>query len=349
MRSIEIATTDKKYEVLVGRGLDTGKLVSAVKSNCRVMLVTDDIVNGLYADKVVKSLETAGFTVNKFVFQNGELSKNVLTYTDILEALAREHFTRTDIIAALGGGVVGDVAGFAAATYLRGIDFVQLPTTLLAAVDSSVGGKTGINLNAGKNLAGAFHQPLRVICDIDFLSTLSDEIMSDGIAESIKCGMIRSRPLFDKLKFGSFTEEIEDCIAACIGIKAEVVSKDEHDTGERRLLNFGHTFGHAIEKASGMTITHGHAVSIGMVLASRAAERMGITEPCSAELIEVLEKYNLPTECEYDAETLVKYALSDKKREGGEITLILPEKVGKCIMYTVSVDKLIEIVRQEKP
>ena len=326
MISINVDTKQRAYDVFIGSGSvkDFGKLIAEVKSPCKVMIITDDIVNGLYADKVTESIEKSGFNVSRFVFENGERSKNITTYANILEKLAQEHFTRTDLIVALGGGVVGDVSGFAAATYLRGIDFVQLPTTLLAVVDSSVGGKTGIDLIAGKNLAGAFWQPIRVICDTDLLSTLPNERRADGIAEIIKYGVICSKPLFDILASGRFEEKLDECIAECVQIKSDIVSRDEFDTGERRLLNLGHTFGHAIEKASGMTITHGYAVAAGTVIAAKTAEHLGIACPCSQDIIDALKKYDLPVSCNYDKETIIKYALTDKKRTGGDIALILP-------------------------
>ena len=347
MVSINVDTKQRAYEVIIGGGLvkDFGRLISEVKPVCKAMIITDDIVNSLYGDKVADSIEKAGFGVSRFVFENGEKSKNINTYANILERLAEEQFTRTDLIVALGGGVVGDVSGFAAATYLRGIDFVQLPTTLLAAVDSSVGGKTGIDLTAGKNLAGAFWQPVRVLCDTDFLATLTKERRADGIAEIIKYGVICSKPLFDTLASGDFEEKLAECIAECVKIKSDIVSRDEYDNGERRLLNLGHTFGHAIEKASGLTMTHGYAVAVGTVIAAKTAEGLGISCPCSSDIIEALKKYELPVACGYDKQTIINYALTDKKRTGGDIALILPEKIGKCVIYSTKVDDLNDIVK----
>ena len=321
----------REYDVFIGRGLTLAEDGGAGRPGRRIALVSDSNVMELYGGAAKAKLEAAGYKVTPYVFPAGEASKNMGELARLLEFLAEEHFTRTDRIAALGGGVTGDLAGFAAATYLRGIEFIQIPTTVLAAVDSSVGGKTAVDLKAGKNLAGAFWQPSAVFCDIDAFSTLSPEIFADGMAEAIKYGVIRDRGLFERFEKGIAPEEYEDIIARCVSIKRDIVEEDERDTGVRQLLNFGHTFAHGIEKCSGFRVTHGHAVAIGMVLASRLAENSGFAkEPVSMRLRGALEAFGLPTSTDIPLAELIGAAASDKKRSGDTITLILPENIGCC-------------------
>jgi len=252
-------------------------------------------------------------------------------------------------VVALGGGVVGDMAGFAAATYLRGVPFAQIPTTLLAMVDSSVGGKTAVDLPAGKNLAGAFYQPGIVLCDYETLRTLPTEVYYDGCAEMIKHGVILSAELFELLKEPisvGMGEVMEDVIARNVTIKRDIVAADEKETGIRQILNFGHTIGHGIEKHSDYRVTHGKAVAIGMVIASRAASRMGLCgEDCHREIVEAVKRYQLPTETDIPAEKLIEAAFFDKKRKGQYITLILPERIGKCAAKIFSMDELGAFIR----
>lgn len=333
----------KPYDVKIGAGIlcSVGKDIRALMGGLRAAVITDSNVAPLYLDGVLKNLEAAGYETDSFVFKAGEESKNADNLVEILEFLAMMGYTRTDVVISLGGGVVGDITGFAAAVYLRGIDFVQIPTTLLAAVDSSVGGKTAIDLKAGKNLAGAFKQPRLVIMDTDTLKTLPEFELSNGMAEAIKYGV-----LFDEELFESFADEISDemlesVIAKCVQHKANIVERDEFDRGERKLLNLGHTIGHAVEKASGYTVAHGHAVAAGMAMIARSCENLGIAEKGTTERIEkMLEKYNLPTNYDCDPARLAGLALSDKKREGATISLILPEKIGKCIIKDEPVAEL---------
>jgi len=339
MKKVKVSAS-KSYEVIIGKNIlkDTGIFAAAVIKPCRAAVITDSTVNGLYAEALIGSLEKEGFSVVKYVFPAGEQSKNMETLGDILEFLAENHLTRSDIIVALGGGVVGDISGFAASVYLRGIKFVQVPTTFLAAVDSSVGGKTAVNLNSGKNLAGAFHQPCLVVCDTETFKTLPDDTFADGVAETVKYGMIT-----DLMLFGKMTGEwdIEDVTARCVEIKAQVVNADEFDTGTRQLLNFGHTVGHAIEKCSGLEITHGHGVAMGMQVVTTASEKLGYCpEGTAAILKRTLEKCRLPVTCPYSAKELAEAAMGDKKRSGDEITLVIPEKVGKCILKKINVKEL---------
>ena len=248
-------------------------------------------------------------------------------------------------MAALGGGVTGDMAGFAAASYLRGIRYVQLPTTLLSAVDSSVGGKTAIDLAAGKNLAGAFLQPTAVLCDTDCLRSLPAAVFADGAAEAIKTGVLSGDTLFSLFEDGTLTDAPAEIIARCIRYKAGVVERDEKERGERRKLNLGHTVGHAIEKCSGYAIPHGHAVAAGLAVMARASERLGWAEPgVSARIAACLEKNGLPTGTDYPAEALAKAALADKKRSGDSITIVVPRAIGGCELKRIPVTELLPII-----
>ena len=249
--------------------------------------------------------------------------------------LAENKLTRSDMLVALGGGVVGDLAGFAAATYLRGIRFIQVPTTLLAAVDSSVGGKTAIDLPAGKNLAGAFCQPSLVLCDIDTLNTLPLEVFRDGCAEVIKYGVLYDPDLFDTLSNDGLSFDRESVIARCVELKRDVVMEDEFDTGSRMKLNLGHTIGHGVEARSHFDISHGKAVAIGMAIVSRAS---GCID--THRIIRALEQFGLPTHTEYTADELYAYTLSDKKRSGGSVSLIIPRAIGDCTISPTNIENL---------
>lgn len=337
MRIIHVGA-GKPYDVVIGRGIlkNCGKLIAPVVSPCKAAIIADDIISGLYADCVMKSLEAEGFSVVKYEFKNGEGQKNLSTVSSMLEFLAAKELTRSDVVVALGGGVTGDMAGFAAAVYLRGIRFIQMPTTFLAMVDSSVGGKTGCNLLAGKNLAGAFYQPEIVICDPDVLQTLPLEEFSSGTAEAIKTGVLGSRPLFDLFKGGVKNENIEKIIEYCVSIKADIVARDEKESNLRQLLNFGHTIAHAVEKLSSYSITHGHAVAMGMSIITRAAAAKGVCSPeCAQELLAVLKDNNLPDAAPFSGDDLFTAAAMDKKRKGNMLTLVLPVKVGECCLHTV--------------
>lgn len=331
------------YDILVGKGLlnQCGELIKPIVKSHKCAIVTDDIVDDLYGDNVVQCLESSGFNVVKFVVPNGETSKSHEQLIKIYNFLSENDITRSDFIIALGGGVVGDLTGFCAASYLRGIDYVQIPTTLLAQVDSSVGGKTAVNIDAGKNLVGAFKQPVLVIADTDVLSTLSDEIFADGMGEVVKYGMIRSKSLFNKLCQENAHDILEDIITECISIKRDVVEVDEHDTGERMILNFGHTFGHAIEKYIGYgKISHGKAVAIGMYLITNAAEKQGLINAGTAEkLKKCLEVNSLPCSIDISADKLYSLSIEDKKRTSDTIRIILCTDVGKCTIKTLTLNE----------
>lgn len=343
IRKVHVKTS-AQYDVNIGSGIlsKCGEIIGGVKKPCRVAIITDSNVEKLYLQKVRQSLEKEGFECISFSFSAGEKSKCAKTFIEILEFLATNKITRSDLAVALGGGVVGDITGFCASCYLRGIDFVQIPTTLLAAVDSSVGGKTAIDLDAGKNLAGAFYQPISVVCDTDTFKTLPERQVSCGYAEVIKYAVLFDEKFFTSLLKGE--SEIEETVEKCVIFKRNIVSDDEFDRGERQLLNLGHTSAHGIEKASGYTVTHGEAVAIGMVIAEKIARNVGVCkEDFSEKLLKILEKYNLPTRCEYSAKEIFEASLSDKKRNGKKIKLVLPERVGKCVLYEADVNSLYEI------
>lgn len=346
IRTIQVHTAPA-YEVSIGGGLlhTCGQHLQEVLAPCHVAVITDSTVAPFYLEIVSASLRTAGFTVSSYVFPAGEANKNLSTFSDILEFLAENRLTRTDCIVALGGGVPGDMAGFAAASYLRGIRCVQMPTTLLSAVDSSVGGKTAIDLKAGKNLAGAFLQPTAVLCDTDCLSTLPADVFADGAAEAIKTGVLSDESLFSLFETGHLETAPAEVIAQCVAYKAGVVERDEKEQNERRLLNLGHTIGHAIEKCSSYTIPHGHAVAAGLAIIARAAERLGWTqEPIAERIADCLAKNGLPTNTDYSAEALAHAASADKKRAGSDITLVIPKKIGVCELKKVPVTELLPII-----
>ena len=347
MRTITAETERKKYPIHIGSGISaqTGALAAEITGSTKAALITDDNVDRLYSVHITKSLEMAGFKVLKHVIPHGESSKSMGNYIKILGFLAENKLSRSDTLFALGGGMVGDISGFAAATYLRGIRFVQIPTTLLAAVDSSAGGKTAVNLDSGKNQVGTFYQPDLVVCDPDLLSSLPDEIFNDGCAEVIKYGIIADRRLFGMLK-EPIRPRMEEIIERCLTIKCRLVYEDEFDSGPRQLLNFGHTFGHAVEKCSNYSISHGKAVSIGMVMAAAAAEEMGICEvDCSREIKEMVKTYGLPYTTELSEEMLLDVMLSDKKRSGEEMTFIFPEEIGRCLVKKYPLTELKNILR----
>lgn len=342
MRSVTVKTS-ATYEVLIGSGLlqKAGEAVKKVISPCKAAIVTDSTVVHLYEETVRKSLTEAGFSVCTFVFPAGEASKNIHTLSHLLEFLAKEEMTRTDLIVALGGGVTGDLAGFGAAVYLRGIPFVQIPTTFLAAIDSSVGGKTAVDLEAGKNLAGAFYQPKLVLCDTDVLQTLPEVVFADGIAEALKYGVLGDAALFEKIAGGDFRQDLEEIIETCVSMKRDVVEEDEFDTGKRQLLNLGHTFGHAIEQKSHFQMTHGHAVAIGMHLIAKAAEAKGIAEKgTAASIAKALEQNHLPKETEFSPTEVAEGTLRDKKRRGGTISFVFPKKIGDCEIVKIPVEEV---------
>ncbi len=336
-------TASRSYDILIGSGLirrlgEEAKKLGKVQTVC---LVSESNVYPLHGAAAESSLRQAGFRVVSFVFPAGEASKNGQTYLELLNFLAKSGLTRSDLLVALGGGVVGDLTGFAAATFLRGIRLIQVPTTLLAAVDSSVGGKTAIDLPAGKNLAGAFYQPSLVLCDTDTLNTLPRDVFLDGCAEVIKYGVIYDRKFFDYLNAAGPEFDREKVIRRCVELKRDVVAQDEFDTGSRMKLNLGHTVGHGVEVRSEFAISHGKAVSIGMAIVSRAAAVRRILSRQDAAAIEAtLSAYGLPVRTDYGADELIAYMLSDKKRSGGTVSLIIPTAIGCCQIVPTPVEEL---------
>ena len=324
-------------------GLDNlGKIVKEKLKGRSAVIVTDENVAPLYLERCTKSLTEEDIRVSHFIVPAGEESKSGKVWLELLNFMAEEQITRTDFVVALGGGVVGDLAGFAAATYLRGIEVVQIPTTLLAAVDSSVGGKTAINLNAGKNLAGAFHQPVIVLQDSSLLNTLSEDIWRDGMAEVIKYGIIKDRELFNSLKDPLWTKEnIDYVIERCVNAKKEFVEEDEFDRGIRQMLNFGHTIGHAVEKAGEYEVSHGCAVAKGMAAISRISASKGWCTMETAEEIEnILLAYGFDLEIKYNKDTLIGMMLSDKKRKGECIDIVVSPEIGKCRLMRITTEEL---------
>ena len=342
MKTVHV-TASKDYDVVIGNGLlqSLGNYASTVKKASKVCIVSETNIWPLYGNQAKQSLQAAGFEVIEYVFHAGEQFKNAAVYLDLLYFLADNQITRTDLIVALGGGVVGDMAGFAAATYMRGIPFIQVPTTLLSAVDSSIGGKTAIDLPVGKNLVGAFYQPRLVLCDTDCLTTLPEDIFRDGCAEVIKYGVLYDPDLFAHLAEHGLDFDREMVISRCVELKRNVVAEDEFDTGSRMKLNLGHTIGHGAEVQSHFEISHGKAVAIGMAIVSRAATAAGICDASTRDaILSVLGKFNLPVSCSYSAESLYRAALSDKKRMGDVVNLIIPERIGFCRIAPTPVEKL---------
>ncbi|MBQ3147000.1 MAG: 3-dehydroquinate synthase [Oscillospiraceae bacterium] len=333
----------RSYCVHIGDGLLTalGKEAAAVIKPGKAAIISDSNVWPLYGKEATKSLEKAGFETVNFVFPAGEASKTSAVYLEVLNFLAENHITRSDCVIALGGGVVGDLTGFAAATFLRGIAYIQVPTTLLAAVDSSVGGKTAIDLPAGKNLAGAFYQPKLVLCDITTLASLPEDIFRDGCAEVIKYGILYDPQLFAHLEKHTLAFDREYVIARCVELKRDVVLEDEFDTGARMRLNLGHTFGHGIEAQSNFTVSHGKAVAIGMAIVSRAGARLGVCDPQAKDhILRLLDCFGLSVTTDCSAPDIYRCALSDKKRSGGSVNLIIPERIGFCRIQPTPVEEL---------
>ena len=342
--------TANPYSVFIEYGLlaRTGEqCLSLFPAGTRVMVISDSNVFPLYGETVMDSLRRAGYEVHSCVFPAGEQSKLLSTVETFYRALAENGFTRSDFIVALGGGVTGDMAGFAAATFLRGIDFVQIPTTLLAQVDSSVGGKTGVDLPFGKNLVGAFHQPRLVLIDPNTLSTLPSHFFADGMGEVIKYGCIRRPALFKYLMEEDAREHLDVVINECVDCKRRIVEADALDKGERMILNFGHTLGHALEKLHGFSgLSHGEAVGIGMVLIAKAGERAGLTAPGTSEKIAaLLEKYHLPTKTDRNMDELAKATALDKKSAGKNLRLILLHDIGDAYIYTLPRENLQEFLK----
>ena len=349
-KKINLKHFNGSYDIYIGENLieKTGNYIENLNINkkTKFCIVSDDIVFPLHGETVKNSIEKSGFAVKYFIFKNGESQKNLSTVNDIYNFLCENKFDRHDYIIALGGGVVGDITGFAAATYLRGVKFIQIATTLLAQVDSSVGGKTGVDLPYGKNLVGAFYQPKFVLCDVNVLRTLPANIYADGMAEVIKHGCIKSRGLFDALM--NKTISVTDMVYENVKIKSAVVEADERETGERALLNFGHTVGHAIEKYYNFEkYTHGQAVAIGMVYAAKISHMLnGLDYKAVDEIIKILNLYSLPTKTDekLDNKVLADICAGDKKSENDFIKFVLLSEIGKCNLVKVNKGDLTDLL-----
>lgn len=334
------------YDVIIESGA-IGHIIDYIqplKTKGQVIIVTDDNVAAHYLSIVKNQFEKAGYTVFDYVFPHGEASKNADQLMDLIEYMAAQSLTRKDLLVALGGGVVGDMAGFAAATYLRGIDYVQIPTTLLSAVDSSVGGKTAVNLKAGKNLWGAFKQPILVLCDPDTLNTLPDTEWINGCGEIIKYGFLDVPDLLTHLENKPLLDHrhnVGQIIARCVQAKADIVEQDERESGVRALLNFGHTFGHGIEIASNFEIHHGYAVAIGMMLMAQGAVKENGLNPAVVDALKaLLEAHQLPTSTSITKDELLAAAKHDKKSQGATITIVVPTSYGSSQLKTVTHEEL---------
>lgn len=320
-----------------------GAVIGETFSPSRIHIVTDSTVAPLYLDRLKQQF---ALPVSETVLPAGEEHKRLAAVEGIYHDLLASGMTRKDLIIALGGGVTGDITGFAAATFLRGVSLCQIPTTLLAQVDSSVGGKTGVDLPEGKNLVGAFYQPRLVLIDPNVLSTLPDATFADGMAEVVKYGYIANREILDLVAQPDYKQNIETIIYECVKIKRDVVAIDEHDTGLRMILNFGHTIGHAAEKLGNYTaLTHGQAVAIGMVCAMRLSALRGDAD-LSAPLVRLLQQIGLPTELTYDREAIFNALLSDKKKFGATVNFILVREPGRAEITPIEADALHEFIKQ---
>ncbi len=347
MEALKIpVAVEPAYDVYLGEGIlsQCGEIIASLLKPCKAAVITDTNVGPLYLKTVTESLSASGFTVSSFAFPAGEASKHMGTLSDVLEFLAAKQLTRSDIVVALGGGVVGDLAGFAAGCYLRGIRFVQLPTTLLAAVDSSVGGKTAVDLSAGKNLAGLFWQPAAVICDTAVLQKLPGDIFAQGAAEAVKTGVLAGEALFHLCENGGVMRNLQAVVAGCVRHKASVVEQDERESGLRKTLNLGHTPAHAIELLSDFAVPHGNAVAVGLAMMARASEKMGDAAPGFAKrVVSALKAAELPTSTDYHPAEMTKASFADKKRCGSGITIALPTAIGVCELRSISMDALEQV------
>ena len=351
MEKINLKHRFGAYDIYIGENLieelgDHIEKLGLASKKIKFCIISDDIVFMRYGEIVKNSIEAKGFSVKQFIFKNGEAQKNLSTVGDIYDFLCENRFDRDDVLIALGGGVVGDVTGFAAATYLRGIRFIQIATTLLAQLDSSVGGKTGVNLPRGKNLIGAFYQPQLVLCDTGVLNSLPKHIYADGMAEAIKCGCIKSGELFERLMGQNIA--VSDIIYRCVKIKAEVVAADEFETGERAVLNFGHTLGHAIEKYYDFSkFSHGQSVAIGMVYAAKISHLLNLCEYNVVEkIIKILDIYKLPADTgeKMDNRVLARICGGDKKSENDGIKFVLLENIGSYRFLKINKDEIEDLL-----
>lgn len=355
MSELIVGLGERSYPIHIESGLlpQIGKHLAEKNIARRFCIISDDTVAKLYGETLINSLSRENISSELITFQAGEHSKNLTNFTELSRLLAQKKIDRKDGIIALGGGVTGDLAGFIAASYMRGIPFVQIPTTLLSQVDSSVGGKTGVDIPEGKNLVGAFYQPKAVYIDIEVLKTLPKNEFVGGMAEVIKYGVIRDAKFFQYLEENAHNalqldeEVIKYIIHTCCRIKAEVVAEDEQESNVRRILNYGHTIGHAIEAESDFKIIHGEAVAMGMAAIARVAAEQGLLDTAAKEeIVALIRHYGLPTEIplELNLENIQQYLLRDKKVEAGSIIYIVPLQIGEVAITAELDEKLVEEV-----
>lgn len=351
MPSILVDVGHTKYPLYINKGglIACGNYIKESFPKSKAVVISDENVYPLYGSSVLESLKLADVEAQTIVLPAGEKTKSHEALIKVYDELVEMGIQKSDVIIALGGGVIGDLAGFAASSYLRGVGFVQIPTTLLAQVDSSVGGKVAVNLDSGKNLVGAFYHPKMVIIDTKVLETLSDEDYASGMSEAIKTGAIRDASLFDLIEKNngrkSSFKVIDEIVARCCEIKADVVRHDELDNGIRMILNFGHTLAHAIEKMPDNSFTHGQAVSIGMVRFAKLGEDLGLTQKGTSQKIKNLVKtFGLPTDVKGDKDKFIKIMKRDKKIREGELNLILLKELGEAFIHKMPISKIGELI-----
>ena len=352
---LTVKTAARQYDICVEPGLMNSvpaRLKEAFPKS-RFVIISDDNVYDIYGQMITDLFLDSGLDHNIITVAPGEKSKSISVYADILSRLAQEKYNRADVIVAFGGGIVGDLAGFVAASYLRGVPYVQIPTTLLSQIDSSVGGKTAVNIPEGKNLVGAFYQPSAVYIDTDFLRTLPPQDFADGMAELIKYALIRDGEMFDTLenagKINAGSEILKSLILRCLEIKRDVVSADEFDKGERMILNFGHTIGHGLERMGargGTAVTHGQGVARGMAAITAASEKLGQTTPgTAARIIGVLKKTGLPHTIEgFDKQEILKGIFVDKKNLADTLSLILIKEPGQVFIHKIKRNQMSDYI-----
>lgn len=337
-----------KSKILIGKGLfeNFSRQALNITEPCKILVLSDENVAKFYLEKLKKDLEKSGFKVSEFIIKPGEKSKNLSTVMKIYEKMVADFFSRGDMIISLGGGVVSDIAGFAAATYLRGIKFASIPTSLLAQIDASIGGKNGVNLDCGKNLVGTFYNPEFILVDSNLLSTLPKSELRCGFAEAIKCGCIKDEKLFEIFENENLEKNLDEIIKRSILVKKDIVLKDEFDLGERKLLNFGHTLGHAYEKLGNFeTFSHGEAVAIGMNEITKISEKLGLTKKgTSQRLTEVLKKNQLTVSSDFERKDILKAILHDKKISGSFIDLAVLKSIGSGFVHRVSCSKIADFL-----
>lgn len=338
-----VTTSTGEYPVITGHGIlkDFADLTQICREGTKAAVVTDDNVAPLWLDRLLSVLPDDTL---RYVIPHGEKSKNWTLAGELLEKLAADGFCRDDTLVALGGGVVGDITGFVASVYMRGVPYVQVPTTLLAAIDSSVGGKTAVDLKAGKNLAGRIYPPKAVVCDLDTLATLPRSEWKCGLGEAVKYAVLAGGEIFDIMESGAGAENLERLIDLCVDYKRRIVEADENESGLRRLLNLGHTVGHAIEAESALGFPHGVCVAMGIKVIARASVSAGyLPKDEYLRISALLQKYGFP-ECPYPLRSVIMHAAHDKKISGGKINAVVIRGIGRCETVPMTLDELKEFV-----